>query len=554
MMKYLKFFVILVGSTFALSNCASEVDPIGVEIPPGGLGTDYYVHPAAGDDTNNGTTPDQAIRTLQRASQLALKPGDRLLLAGGERHAGSLELINVKGKADSVITVTTFALTADKKGQQAHIDAKGEAQGVLIQDCKNIEINSLYITANGYEVENDDLDMRCGIFITTSPQGSTEDIVLSDMTIRDIFFENPGYVRDPEEVNTSNGTDPYGYGIRMVSDRATASIKGIRIEDCNIVNIEHTGIRLTGTVRNISDIVMTGNQIHRTGGPGVQMGNTVDAYIASNVISHSGSTDDTRKWGRGSGLWTWTASRILIEKNRFLYANGPADSAGAHIDFNCDNVIMQYNFSAYNAGGFCEILGNAYNCAYRYNISVNDGHRINGQDGASQDGKIIWLSGHRGPNFPRKPPVNTYIYNNTIYVNPEIVAKFAIENGTDGLLIANNIFHIVGESRTVMNNLNIKEGLDRLFFSNNLFLKADNWPSAFPIEDSNPVLGDADFVMKGGLNIEDYLPRNKTLVKGKGINIPRLGEDPDGLMQDIDSDIMGNPIGSMPGIGALEVN
>jgi hypothetical protein len=24
----------------------------------------------------------------------------------------------------------------------------------------------------------------------------------------------------------------------------------------------------------------------------------------------------------------------------------------AHIDYNCDNIVLQYNISAYNAGGF----------------------------------------------------------------------------------------------------------------------------------------------------------------------------------------------------------
>ena len=65
-----------------------------------------------------------------------------------------------------------------------------------------------------------------------------------------------------------------------------------------------------------------------------------------------------------------------------MYANGPADSAGCHIDFNCDNVIVQYNLSVSNAGGFIEILGNNYNCSYRYNVSVNDGHRIKGKNNA----------------------------------------------------------------------------------------------------------------------------------------------------------------------------
>src|SRR3546814_893701 len=206
-----------------------------------------------------------------------------------------------------------------------------------------------------------------------------------------------------------------------------------------------------------------------------------------------------------SGLWTWSSSNILIEKNRFTYANGPGDSAGAHIDFNCDNVVLQYNFSAYNAGGFCEILGNTFNCAYRYNISVNDGIRIKGKDGAFQEGKTFWLSGYQGEARKRKGPVNTYFYNNTIYLDQGVTAKFAIDGRSDGILIANNIFYIAGDSRMVMGDQSkpddaADERLSRVHFSNNLYLKPGNWPADLLIQDNAPLFGDPAFAAGGGFS------------------------------------------------------
>ncbi|HMP30288.1 MAG TPA: right-handed parallel beta-helix repeat-containing protein, partial [Saprospiraceae bacterium] len=161
-------------------------------------------------------------------------------------------------------------------------------------------------------------------------------------------------------------------------------------------NVSHTGIKLTGKNKNIINIEINENEVFKTGGPGIQMSDVKYVHVFNNKVNYSGSNDDSRKWGRGSGLWTWSASHVLIEKNHFLNANGPGDSAGAHIDYNCDNIVLQHNFSANNAGGFCEILGNNYNCAYRFNISVNDGHRVKGENGAFQEGKIFWLSGYQG--------------------------------------------------------------------------------------------------------------------------------------------------------------
>ena len=45
-------------------------------------------------------------------------------------------------------------------------------------------------------------------------------------------------------------------------------------------------------------------------------------------------------------------------------------------------MIVENNLSRNNAGGFIEILGNNYNCSYRYNVSINDGHRVKGKNGA----------------------------------------------------------------------------------------------------------------------------------------------------------------------------
>ena len=212
------------------------------------------------------------------------------------------------------------------------------------------------------------------------------------------------------------GTQAYGFGIRFFNSSQSGSIEGIIVSNCFIENVGHTGLKMTSSIgKRFKNIEVSNNRLLRTGGPSIQFSRVEDLHVYGNEVKFSGSPDDTRKWGRGSGLWTWGSSNVLIEKNSFMYANGPADSAGVHIDFNCDNVIIQHNLSVGNAGGFIEILGNNYNCSYRYNISVNDGHRIKGQNNAFQEGKTFWLSGFIGRGRERNGPFNSYIYNNTIY-------------------------------------------------------------------------------------------------------------------------------------------
>jgi hypothetical protein len=284
-------------------------------------------------------------------------------------------------------------------------------------------------------------------------------------------------------------------------------------------------------------------------------------HIKNNFVNRSGSNNDSRKWGRGSGLWTWGCSGVIIENNHFMNTNGPADSAGCHIDFNCKNdIVVQYNFSANNAGGFCEILGNNYNCAYRYNISVNDGHRVKGEQGAFQEGKTFWLSGFQGKNRPRKGPFNSYFYNNTIYVSKHIVSKIAVSKVAEGILIANNIFYVEGGVKAVLGDQYVPENsgeieVKNIFFQNNLYFEEGYWPNEVWIEDKAKLIGDPLFFRKGGEKIEHYVPGNFDLVRYMGIPIPMLPKDTIGLKIGLlpKWDILGNAISGKPDLGAIEL-
>ena len=243
-----------------------------------------------------------------------------------------------------------------------------------------------------------------------------------------------------------------------------------------------------------------------------------------------------------------------------MNANGPADSAGVHIDFNCSDVIIQYNYSANNAGGFCEILGNNYNCAYRYNISVNDGHRMKGQNGAFQQGKTLWLSGFVGKGNERNGPFNSYIYNNTIIASENIISKYAIDRASSGVLIKNNIFYIKGESKGVLGDQYKPEkaGVSRvenIVFENNLYLKHTNWPKATIIQDNNPRFGDPGLSSVVTNELKNYIPTNKAIIKDQGDFITPIPGDAKGLHLGLHlkKDILGNLILDKPDMGAIEI-
>jgi len=193
-------------------------------------------------------------------------------------------------------------------------------------------------------------------------------------------------------------------------------------------------------------------------------------------------------------------------------------------------------------------------------VSVNDGYRVKGRDGAFQEGKTFWLSGYVGDKNPKQGPFNTYFYNNTVYVGSNIVAKISVAPTTRGLLIANNIFYIMGRSESVAGDQSkadkvLSDPLRNVVFKNNLFLRPDNWPAGSVLQDQSPINGDPGFQKAGGMSLEDYAPSNARLVRNRGIPIPLIPGDATGLVGGlkIDWDILGHPILGNPDLGAIEM-
>ena len=515
--------------------------------------TTYYVSSSIGNDDNEGTSLLKPFKTLSRLKDINIMAGDSILLHSEGIHEGGLYLHNVAGRAGKPIVISAYDTTPGRRNV-AHIDASTVCAGIFLENCSFIDVSRLHISARGGNIDarTKKEKMRCGILCLVTKPGKFNHIRLQQLRLNDIFYNEEGLNRGADEVRTATGTQTYGWGIRFINRCKTATLENLTVTNCIIENVAHTGIKLSAPNHSINHYAISYNTILRTGGPGMQVSGGDNGHINGNYVAYSGSEDDSRKWGRGSGLWTWGCKNVLIEKNHFLYANGPGDSAGAHIDFNCTNVIMQYNLSAYNAGGFCEILGNNHNCMYRYNISINDGYRKKKVGGAFQEGKILWTSGFVGKNVKRHGPYNAYIYNNTIFTDSSSEANVAICNTTRGLWIANNIIYTKGGLKSVLGDQYKAEKKGEseatgVKIVNNLFKCIQDWNKAISFANENGISGNPGFASEGSLQPEDYVPSNVNLVKDKGVLVPL----PEGVAP-ITKDFFGNPIIGNPDLGAIE--
>ncbi len=564
-----------------------------------------YVDAQGGNDSASGLSSSKAIKTLDKLASMNIDAGDQVLLKGGQTHRGTIELVGIKdsNKKNKAIHIGSYG------DQKATLDFAGYPAGVLIKGSSNVAVTDLKITANGtpeagkYMLRNADAKTRDRIGVQlmntwydpnkpeTSP-GDMNNITIYNVDFYDIYYYNVNDTNTPKNRPCRSWSEPsinYGYGIKGQNGASNTMVNNVLVEECTVSNVSNMGVQITGNKNNIfNNMKFTKCSFHKTGGPGYMFANCNNVILEKSKTYYSGSFDDPRKWGRGSGMWLMNCDGFLIERNHFEGASGIGDSCGAHIDHGNRNVTIQYCFSKNNAGGFVEVLGKNRNCSYRYNISVDDGWRNTKKNDPEQSaqywagttaltlGTLISVCGYTGGDFIG--PYQTYIYNNTIvhtekradgFINPFV---FQVATSSVGVLIANNIFYVPqqmynGWSQHIITKNGEKLVNNKAFdyatgvkkkdqhvvrkftpkeitamnhvFENNLYKLYDpKFPlaeNALPVAtdangkrvgylDTKALGGNPEFANVKGQNAEDFIPSSKEVIE-RGVKIKKLKSD-----------------------------
>lgn len=559
-----------------------------------------YVDAEGGDDSQDGLSSDRAIKSLDRLAEMKLTAGDEVLLKGGVKHAGTIELIDLN--TSTAGENTTIHIGSYGNGK-ATLDFAGYPAGVLIKNSSNIIISDIKITANGspnpdkYMLRTADTNTRDrigvqihnGWFDSSKEDPSTRNmynLTISNVDFYDIFYYNENDENTPTNRPCRSWSEPsvnYGYAIKGYNQGPNTKVENLLVEDCTVRDVSNMGVQITGGGTSIfNNLKFTGCNFDKTGGPGYMFANCNNGVLERSRTYLSGSFDDPRKWGRGSGMWLMNCDGFLIQCNQFEGASGIGDSCGAHIDHGNRNVTIQYCLSRNNAGGFVEVLGKNRNCSYRYNVSIDDGWRNSQKNDPAQSaqywdgttaltlGTILSVSGYTGGDFIG--PYQTYIYNNTVvstddredgFINPFV---FQVTTSAVGVYIANNIFYVPqqmyqGWSQHTTTQDGVKVINEKAFdfrkayavgsdfavrdmteaeleafdieLKNNLFqLYNPKYPAAqnalpeigIGYLDQKALGGDPQFVNVNGKMAEDLIPSNKSVVE-RGIKIEQLESD-----------------------------
>ena len=360
----------------------------------------YYFDATYGNDGNDGTSPDEAWKSLDKTKALKLKPGDKVLLKKGETFQGEL-YVTGSGSPESPIQVDAYG---DKGNKPCIMGKETSLYAVYIYNSEYIEVQNLEIVNTGRER----LPKRCGIKVHLDNFGTARSILLKGLNIHDV---NGSLVK----------REGAGSGILIVNEGSIVStFEGLTIEDCTIRRCERNAMIWWGYASRDfwhpnRNVVVRNNLIEEVPGDGIVPIGCDGALIEYNVMRNC--PDMLPEGEYAAGIRPWSCDNTLIQFNEVSDHKAWGDAQGFDSDNNCNNTTIQYNYSHDNEGGFLLICDSGdmlmpenqgtNNSTIKGNISINDGNRTKKIKNAYFS-PSIHIAG---------PAKGSEIYNNIIHVN-----------------------------------------------------------------------------------------------------------------------------------------
>jgi hypothetical protein len=385
----------------------------------------YYVSPEGNDD-NTGLSTNTAWASIERVNRETFQPGDDILLESGGVWHGQMRPLG-SGEPGKPIIISSYG-----QGAKPVINiGEEEGCGITLVNQSWWEIQGIEITSGAQP----ELGVKRGaILATVEGEGKQiEHIVIRDCYIHDIWGQLGG-----EKTSIAIYVGKLGRG----TPNCTAN--DILVENNRIERFDKVGIRIRGDNR----IIVRGNYMKNLGGDGIIVSGAYRALIERNIADRTclrtGDLDlDTGGetwWPHTAAIWLAGCIETVMQFNE-VYNTGrqPANGDGMAYDFDhgCKECILQYNYSAYNRGGFLLFMDDAFRCVARYNISQNDQtHLID-----------IWNCNIANQNM---------IHNNVFYVDHGTVdieyyyylsGEEKQEKSELGVNLRNNIFYSTGQGR-----------------------------------------------------------------------------------------------------------
>jgi len=386
---------------------------------PKTLAASYYIS-AFGQDTNSGTSPAAAWKTIARANNQSLNPGDQLLFQGGTTFSGTIFFDHLEGGT------TTNPIVVSSYGSGRATIHGGNTNAFYAYNCAGLIVSNLNFLGSGRTTNH-----NSGIEFYNDGGGASK--MLEFLRVDQVDVSGFGYVG--VVVGGWNGTNAY---------------RDVRITHTDTHDNANAGIQTYAQFLNLHSNVYVGwcrswnnpgitNNIGNTGN-GIVLGQVNNAVIERCVAWTNGWLGDA-----GIGIWCFDSTKVTIqfcESHRNRTA-GTHDGGGFDLDGGTTSSVMQYNYSHDNDGagfGVYEYVGAPphSNNIIRFNISENDGRKN------SYAGMQFWngASGIR----------DLQVYNNSIFISPPVsgtARAILLQTTVSNVFFRNNLFITTGGARLI---------------------------------------------------------------------------------------------------------
>jgi hypothetical protein len=357
--------ICIVVGVLALLASGGKSAPTSVPDPVFESGSvSYYVDSARGRDSNPGTLPSAAWRTLAPLQRTSLHGGDGILLRGGQRFAASIRLgtDNLAGTSPaSKLRIGSYG------GGRATIVAPGRQHAISAIDVAGVHISGVNLVGG---------DPRCRKDASNGYRYGSAGISVENRTPHEAL--DAGINIDHVDVSR------FCNGIAVGSVPEGSRISHLRVSAVSAHDNASAGIwtyDLADGQHAIRDVRVSRTWAYRNG----VRGGIVLFGVDGGNVERSVAFANGRAAGGGVGIWAFDSTRIAITHNE-SYRNGSStiddDGDGFDLDRGVSNSVMAHNYSHGNGGvGFlvCSCNGDYYpyyrmhNVTVRSNVSRNDG-------------------------------------------------------------------------------------------------------------------------------------------------------------------------------------
>jgi len=375
--------------------------------------TNYYFDSQTGNDANAGISPDVPFRSLSKIKDLAINPGDSILLKSGAIFTEKLS-ISAKGSQGKPVVIGKYG---------------GEARPYIKGDATQLEMvhlfNSEYIVVRDLEISNKGERIKphlTGLLVELHNYGKANDITVDNLFIHNVYgslIKGEGQ----EHPDAGAGQAMLFRNYRNDdSDTIPSYFNGLRIQNCLIKDSQRNGIMMWGNwARNNwypnTNVVIRNNVLDGVPGDGIVPVACDGAMVEYNVMKNCPPTLPSSE--ACDGIWPFSSDNTIIQYNMVSDHKSKTDGYGFDSDYNCRNSLFQYNLSYNNEGGFLLLCNSGgwtedwsagnQGTIVKYNVSINDGIRnfIVKDKKDNYFSPVIHITG---------PAKNSYIEKNIFYI------------------------------------------------------------------------------------------------------------------------------------------